>query len=221
VARRLFKWLYKRGILVANLAADLELPKLPRHLRNGISDDNLLAILDSARNNPRDYAILMFLAITGARRAGVSNLLLEHLNLGAEDARLRRRVTVLEKGDKERIVLLNQEALEALEAWLLVRPEVADRHVFLGQRPGEDWHPLTPSGISQIVERYKQRLGLTGRTSPHQWRHRFCRRKLQQGMDLSQVSQLAGHEDPAITIRFYGGFDIDQLQASFDQHPEL
>ena len=144
--------------------------------------------------------------------------MLSDLNLDSDNERIRRRVTVREKGDKERVVVMTAGALAALLAYLEVRPPCSDEHVFLGQAPGRPWKPITEVGISEILRRYKVRLGISGKTSPHQWRHRWCRKRLQDGMGLKQVSQLAGHEDIAVTAMFYGGFSIDELQDSYDKH---
>lgn len=214
--RRFFKWIFKKGILAVDVSADLKLPRLPRRGRRGIGDIYAKMILDAAKDNPRDYALVRFLETSGARRAGAAGLLLSDLSLNADD-RIRRRVVIREKFDKERPVILTPGAFEALRAWLKVRPAVHDEHVFLGRQPGRDWMPLTVGGISAILRRYKTKLGIQGSCSPHQWRHRWCRVMLQRGMPLALVSQLAGHETVAITAEFYGRFEISKLQESFDR----
>ena len=216
--KRFFRWLYQRKVLQADLGEVLKLPKLPKNGRKGISEVNLKAILHSAQGNVRDTALLRFIESTGVRRGGTANLVFTDLDLGNHDPRLRRRATVREKGEKERIVCMSSGALEALEAWLEERPDIHDDHVFLGHSPGQPWHALSDGGISAVVARYKDRLGLKGDCSPHEWRHRWARYHLQHGMELSQVSQLLGHEDVSITVRFYGQFTIDQLQDAFDKH---
>lgn len=216
--RRFFRWCFKKSILPADLSLDLDLPKLPKQGRKGISEGNLRAILEASKSDARDYALLRFLESTGVRRGGIEGLLLSDLNLDQADERLRRRASVREKGEKERTVVMSREALGALDAWLEVRPAIDDAHVFLGHSPGQAWHPLSAEGISGIVARYKRRLGLKGPCSPHQWRHRFARNMLHRGMELAQVSQLLGHEDVSITVRFYGQFDIDQLQDAYDKY---
>lgn len=219
--RRFFRWCYKKAILPADLSLDLDLPKLPKQGRKGISEGNLRAILAEAKAfSARDYALLRFLESTGVRRGGIEGLVLSDLNLDQADERLRRRASVREKGEKERTVVMSREALGAVEIWLRERPAIDDGHVFLGHSPGQAWHPLSAQGISGIVARYKNRLGLRGPCSPHQWRHRFARNMLHRGMELAQVSQLLGHEDVSITVRFYGQFDIDQLQDAYDRYCE-
>jgi integrase/recombinase XerD len=216
--KRFMRWLYQKKILSVDLGDSIKLPRLPRQGRKGISEINLKAILRASQGNTRDFALLRFIESTGVRRGGTANLLLSDINLDSNDPRLRRRATVREKGEKERVVCMSTGALEALEIWLEVRPEINDEHVFLGHSPGQPWHALSDGGISAIVDRYKKRLGLMGDCSPHEWRHRWARHHLQKGMELSQVSQLLGHEDVSITVRFYGQFSIDQLQDAFDKH---
>lgn len=219
-AKRFFRWLFVRGVLPVDLAAELKPPAPPRYKRMGISDANARLILEAARSDPRDYALIRFLEATGCRRAGAAGLRLADLNLDSHSEKLRRRVMVREKGCKDRPVFLTRGALAALLAWLEVRPHVDDDHVFLGAEPGERMHALSPDAITGILRRYKERLHLRGACSPHQWRHRFCRKKLQEGMNLASLSQIAGHNDPAITIQFYGGLDVDELQDIYDSVAE-
>lgn len=223
-AKMLFKRMAQWGVILDNPAVRLELPRLPRAGKAGISDGNVQAILRAAKDDARDYALLRFLEASGCRRGGIANLRTGDLNLDCDDDRLRRRVAVHEKGAKERSVVITPGALQALEAWLELRSTVEvepedDDHVFLGrEHQGMTWRPMQEDGISGILRRYKTRLGLKGRCSPHQWRHRWARKRLQEGMPLSLVSQLMGHEDVSITVRYYGQFTIDQLQEAYDRY---
>lgn len=215
--KRLFKWLARKGVLAADISADLRLPKLPyRRGRKGAAEADAERMIEAARGNARDYALLRFVEATGCRRGGAAHLLLGDLDLDNPDPRLRLRVSVREKGDKERVVLLTREALDALVAWLVVRPDVSDPHVFVGQRPGRPWKPLSEDGVSAVYERYKERLGITGRVSPHQWRHRWFRRLIHKGMGLKRVSQLGGHSSVTVTDMFYSDLDMDELQDAFE-----
>jgi site-specific recombinase XerD len=214
--RRLFRWLCERQILSVDLAKDLRLPKLPRRGRAGIADQHVVAILEAASANIRDYAILTFIESTGCRRAGVAGLRLTDLDLDAPEP-LRRRARVTEKGDKQRTVRMSGEACAAMQRWLTVR-QSASEFVFVDERPGRAGNGLSPGGVSQIIKRYKIKLGISGPVSPHQWRHRWCRRLLQSGMSLGLVSQGAGHESVAVTNDYYGIFATEEILAAVDQY---
>ena len=217
IIRHFFKWLNDNEVILDNPAAKIPLPKLPKPAKPGISESDLRKILTAARGNIRDYAILRFLESTGCRLGGVVNLTLDDLNLG-EDEPSCRRAMVHEKGDKDRTVFMTPGALDALLDWMEYRGMLGVEFpgVFLSKQPGRDWRPITVSGVYAILKRYAKKTGVKKNWSPHQWRHRFARRLLQQGLGLGQVSQILGHEDVSVTINYYGQFAVGQLQDGYD-----
>jgi len=218
--RKFFKFLHDRQRLQKNLARDLRLPKLPKRARKGIADENVVAILSAARDDKRDYALLLFLESTNARREGVSNLKMSDLSLDLHEP-LCRRVVLYEKGNKDRVAVMSHEALIALKEWLAVRGNVKSDYVFVTKLRNTK---ITVTGVSEILKRYKVKNGIEGHCSPHQWRHRWCRKRLQDGMPLAQVSQLAGHASITVTADFYGTFAVSELHEAFDKYykpPEI
>jgi site-specific recombinase XerC len=211
--RRLFRWLQKRGILEVDLVQDLNLPALPRRGKKGISDKNANLILDEAKRwSVRDYAMLRFFASTSARRGGVAELRMSDLRLELPDP-FCRQVTVFEKGGKERTVVMDAETFRALSAWVAVRPGRSE-YVFVS----EGGKRLTVNSISEVIDRYKKRLGIVGRCSPHQWRHRWFRKILLNRMPLTQAAQLGGHQNVQLTYQYYGQFAFDDLQSAYDRY---
>lgn len=212
-ARRLFRWLYKRGMLPADISQDVPLPRLPRRGRSGISDHHASLILEAAKCwSLRDYAMLLVFASTNARRGGVRELRMSDLDLSAPEPYCRR-LQVFEKGLKERTVVMDDETLSALRAWVAVRPSGSE-HVFVTAKG----KPLKVDSVSEVIDRYKSRLGIKGRCSPHEWRHRWFRRVLSNKMPLTQAAQLGGHENVQVTYRYYGQFAVDELQESYDRY---
>lgn len=212
--KRLFAWLEKRN-LTPNLAHDLKLPRLPKQGKKGINDSSALAMLRAAATNKRDYAIMLFIESTACRRGGVAALRLDDLDVDAPEPYCRR-ATVREKGNKERVVMMSPIALHAIRCWLRVRRSKSE-FVFTSQESGCEDEGLSPDGISEMFDRYKAELGLTGKCSPHQWRHRKLRRLTQRGMPLNLVSQIAGHQSSTVTTDFYGMFAAAELQAAYDR----
>jgi site-specific recombinase XerD len=211
--RRFFKWLYQRGMIAANISTDIHLPQLPRRGKKGISDKHAELILEAAKqNSPRDYAMLRFFASTSARRGGVCTLRLSDLSLDAPEP-FCRQVQVYEKRKKERTVFMDKETFEAMKEWLKVRPD-GSQYVFVTQ----DGKPLALSSISEVIDRYKARLGIKEPCSPHQWRHRWFRRVLQNHMPIGQAAQIGGHQNIKITYEYYGQYAMHELQESFDRY---
>ena len=211
--RRLFHWLHQRGIVTVDLVKDIPLPKLPKHGRRGISDEHARQILEAAKQwSVRDYAILLVFASTSARRGGVAGLKLADLRI-REPEPFCRQIQVIEKGGKQRTVIMDNETLRALCAWLDVRPQGSE-YVFVS----DTGKPLQVNSISEIIDRYKQRLRIVGPCSPHQWRHRWFRRVLSNQMPLTQAAQLGGHKNTSITYQFYGQFAVSELQEAYDKY---
>jgi site-specific recombinase XerD len=208
--KRLFKWASDMGGM-PDPAMRLKAGSPRRFVRRGISESNFNRMLEAAKENPRDRALMLFLAASGARRGGAANLRLSDLDLDA------RQVIVKEKGDQEGTVYLTEDAVEALNAWLAVRPACKDDHVFLGRCNGQDWHGLTPAGITEIMKRYKKRLGLQGSCSPHQFRHRLGRRLSERGVTMGTIAQIMRHKDPSVTVLHYGGLGNHEIQYVYDR----
>jgi len=213
VVRRLFRWLLKRGLVEIDLVQDLNLPRLPKRGKRGISDEHALLILDEAKSwSVRDYAMLLFFASTSARRGGVSVLRLSDLHLDLPEP-LCRQVTVFEKNNKQRVVVMDDLTLAAMREWMVVRPGSSD-FVFVSDKGIR----LKVNSVSEVIDRYKRRLGIEGKCSPHQWRHRWFRRILSNNMPLTQAAQLGGHENVQLTFQYYGQFAMDDLQSAYDKH---
>ena len=209
--RRLFSWASAMNGL-PDPAKKLKQVAIKRYERRGVSESNSAAILGAASSNVRDYALLLFLATTGCRLGGASGLRFCDLDLD------RRQAQVVEKGNVARQVFFTDIAADALTAWLAVRPKSESDHVFVGKKHNEsEWHALTPDGVSEILDRYKNKLGLKGPCSPHQFRHRLGRKLSSDGMNIGVVAQVMGHKDPSVTILFYGGFDNQELQGIYNR----
>jgi integrase/recombinase XerD len=136
--------------------------------------------------NKRNLAIILLLRHTGLRVGELCNLRLADIRTSERKGSVLVRSG---KGDKDRTVPLNHDVREALEAYLKVRPEALDDHLFLGQR-GE---PLQTDGVQLIVRKLARRAGLE-KVTPHVLRHSFAKHVLDAGEDLATVSRLLGHE---------------------------
>jgi site-specific recombinase XerD len=232
--RRFWSWLYKRKFIEENPASELPMPPKEKIAKRGIADADQDAMMRAARPTWeggkitkydleafRDYAVLCFLDSTGCRLGGLAHLTLRDIDLTNADEKLRKRAYVIEKGTKGRYVFMNKQTIAAMQAWLHVRPPCDSNHVFVGKGNGKTvWKALIEDGLYTLVRKYAKITGVLDRSgalwSPHQWRHRFGRRWLERGGDLSRLAQLLGHSTSQITSEHYGQLEIDVLQDGYD-----
>jgi len=209
--RRFFTWLVEENLLSANPSKRFEFPPTQKRPKAGISDQDRNLMLEGAKENLRDYALLLFVADTGCRAAGVSGLTFKNLEIN------RGRATVFEKGRggnaKGRKVFFLSETTAALQKWLSVRPQGGD-FVFTSVRGGG----LTVTGVYQIFKRIASESNVREKWSPHQWRHWRARKWAERGMNLAIVAQLLGHTDVKVTSEYYGTFADADLQNSHKRY---
>lgn len=214
--RRFFVWLVEEGVLSKNPAERFELPPVAHSPKSGISDRDQALMLEWAKaNNIRDYAILMFVADTGCRAAGVAGLKLRDLDIE------QRRAIVYEKGrggnNKGRTVYFLPDTATALHNWLIKR--IKSNHDFaFSSAQGER---LTPTGIYQIFKRIAKIVNVVEKWSPHQWRHWRARKWAEGGMNLGIVAQLLGHTDVKVTSVYYGTFADSDLQKAHQKYTTM
>jgi len=207
-ARVLFSWLEAEGLLSANPARRLEIPRVPKGQVKGIARDDVRRMFAAAREtSARDFALVWFFYSTGARLSGAAGLLLSELHLGEGLA------YVVEKGRKRRAVFLVPEAVQAMRAYLVDRQNVSALRVFLGVKG-----PLTGGGIYQVLRRLARMAGVDEDWNPHLWRHRRLRDLQAAGMPLGLVSQIAGHSSEHITADLYGRVGEDELERAFFEY---
>jgi integrase/recombinase XerC len=140
------------------------------------------------------------------------------LDLGDIDA-AHRTVRVLGKRSKERIVPVTRETLESIDAYVARRselgPDVAEVALFLGDRGKR----LTSVSAWRIVRRALGPITEADRKSPHILRHSFATHLLDNGADLSAVSDMLGHSSLS-TTQVYTHVSVERLKDAYKQaHP--
>jgi integrase/recombinase XerC len=124
---------------------------------------------------------------------------------------------VLGKGSKRRAVPIGAKAVQALQAWLALRAQMAgdDPALFVG-RGGRR---LTSQSIWLRLRRRSQQAGLAMPVHPHMLRHSFASHVLQSSGDLRAVQELLGHANIS-TTQVYTRLDFQHLAKAYDAaHP--
>jgi len=213
--RAFYQHLSYLDIRADNPTARLQLPKLPKRIPKAIPGadvSKLLATSLAGRSDfqrARDAAMLEVLYASGIRRAELVGL-----NVGDVDLE-NRRMRVIGKGNKERLVIINHTAVDAMRRYLAVRPLSADSAFFLSRRKRR----LSVRQFWEIFRDIAAVSKIGGHASPHTLRHSFATHLLQNGADIMTIKELLGHESLAST-QIYMKATIDHMSKVYDKaHP--
>jgi integrase/recombinase XerD len=232
--RHLFRFLLNERIRGDDPAAILSGPKRGRGLPKvlSISDvDRLLTRAKALSEAPetlklqrlramRLYCLLEVLYATGLR---VSELVALPRSAARRDARM---IVVRGKGDKERLVPLNEASRQAMADYLAameaLKPDAqknAASSKWLFPSFGESGH-LTRQHFARELKELAAAAGLAPRlVSPHVLRHAFASHLLHNGADLRIVQTLLGHTDIS-TTQIYTHVVEERLKSLVrDLHP--
>lgn len=215
--RSFFKWMERNDILVNPAIGSVRTPKLPSSIPKPITEADAVEALvlagemsDEAWVNARDIAVLTLLYGCGLRIS-------EALNLNVEDITGRDVITILGKGNKERLVPVLPIVASAIKEYLGLSPfsTTAQEALFKGKRGGR----LNPRSIQQLMQKVRFLLGLPKSATPHALRHSFATHLLSAGGDLRTIQELLGHASLSTTQR-YTQVDTGRLLASYrSAHP--
>lgn len=163
---------------------------LPQALTPGAVRRMLCSCDRRTRIGRRDFAVLTLLIRLGLRAGEVAGLELDALDWRQGE------VVVHGKGKTLSRLPIPQDVGQALSAYLVRRPRVASRALFLRSRA--PLRPLTPSAITHLVAQASKRAGLP-RAGPHKLRHTLATEMLRRGATLTQIAQVLRHRSLSTT----------------------
>ncbi|MFU9139244.1 site-specific tyrosine recombinase XerC, partial [Erwinia tasmaniensis] len=208
-----FSWMAKQGVILANPAADLELPRLEKRLpRTILSVEQVEEIVNlcdlSTLQGIRDRALLELLWSTGIRRGEVATLEIYSVDFS------RKILTIVQgKGKEDRVIPVGERALGWLNRYLhQVRPDILAvpdcKALFLAM---DGMAGLTANGITLAVVPYLRAAGIE-KGSCHLFRHAMATQMLENGADLRWIQAMLGHRSVEST-QIYTQVSIRALQA--------
>ena len=211
-----FDWLVLDKVLKANPCDRVDAPKIGRYLPGVLSEEEVVGILDSVNlstwQGVRDKAILEVLYGCGLRVSEVVALRVSYVFLKEGFVR------VVCKGNKERLVPLGEMAVDAVEAYMAVRPEpydaVSSDLLFLN-RFGRS---LSRVSIFKMIKNQSVAAGIRKEISPHTFRHSFATHLLEHGADLRVVQEMLGHESIS-TTEIYTHVNDERVRDAVENNP--
>lgn len=173
-----YKWALKNGVLEFDPTIHIDRPKVHNGMPNPIPEAALARAIKAA--DPLMKCWLTLEAYAGLRCQEVCYL--EDKDISRDEGLIHVRHG---KGGKERYVPVHKMVLEALNA-------------YEAPRNGRLWPNVTPSSVSQRINRYLHGMGITH--TAHKMRHRFGTKAYQaSGQDILTTQRLLGHSSPTTT----------------------
>lgn len=207
-----FSWLVKHRHLPSNPASDMELPRVPKGLRDPMTASEVEAVLAlpdiTYAQGLRDRAMLEVLYGTGIRRMELAALNVADIERERGTLHVRRG-----KGGKGRFVPIGERAVAWLtkyetEARSMLARDPHDPALFLNI----DGKRLSMNALSWRVRQYLDRAGVHKAGACHLFRHTMATVMLDNGADVRHVQEMLGHADIG-TTQHYTKVSIAKLQA--------
>ena len=211
-----YKYLVFMDKIKSNPCDGIKAPKLEKKLPTYLTNEEIAKLFNIRLTKPVDYrnkAILEVMYATGARISEVINLELNQIDF--EECIIR----VVGKGKKERIIPLDDVAIEALDNYInnyrpfLIKNETCN-YVFLNKN-GEK---ISRQMIFKMLKNLANKAGITKEISPHTLRHSFASNLLNNGADLRVIQELLGHENLE-TTEIYSHLQNKKIKDDYNNHP--
>ncbi len=213
--KRFFRYLSLQSKLMdENPLQELESPKLKKSLPKYLSLEQSLELLGciDGKNKERDYCIITLFLNCGLRLA-------ELVSINVNAVRTDNTMKIVGKGDKERIVYLNDACVKAIKIYMTVRPVdgVKDKDALFISR---NMRRINPRTVQNIVKKFLEKSGLGGQGySVHKLRHTAATLMYQYGdVDILLIKEILGHENLS-TTEIYTHIVDSQLKTAVDNNP--
>ena len=212
--RSFYKYLTSKAKLITeNPMQDLDSPRLKKTLPRYLDLDESVELLSSVegKNATRDYCILTLFLNCGLR---ISEL----VNLNVTDVR-GNQLRVLGKGNKERMLFLNDACQEAIQEWMIDRDALAliDKNALFVTL--QNRKRITTAAVHKLVKKHIAAAGLDStQYSAHKLRHTAATLMLQNGVDVRTLQEVLGH-DHLNTTQIYTHIDNEDLRTAARTNP--
>jgi site-specific recombinase XerC len=229
--RTFYKFLVREGRVESTPLKNLSLPKLEKRLPQFLTAEQMTALLNAPfkklqglkRDEKmfpkmrfaafRDLAAMETLYSCGLR---VSELC--GLQAGDLDP-IEQIVRVRGKGKKERLLPIGKPALDAIQAYWKLLPQLpaGTSPVFLATASKQK--PISVRTLQMRLKHHLASAGLDPHLTPHKLRHSYATHMLDAGADLRSVQELLGHAH-LVTTQVYTHLTTDRLKRAYDKaHP--
>lgn len=202
----------RRRLLEENITEQLETPKIGKRSPTYMQLDEAKSFIRSTKErkySKRDYCLMMFLLNTGMRVSELCNLNMQSLD--------GRQLKIIGKGNKERVVYLNDACMEALQEYLIERKPPVDPNedpLFTSQKGTR----FTRQSIARVVKAINISSINKDNITPHKLRHTSATMMYRAGADIRSLQQILGHTNIG-TTQIYTHIEDEQIQEVLANNP--
>ena len=213
--RTFFHYLTKKTQKLSfNPVEELETPKQRKSLPRYLSLEQSIELLNHIDGpyQERDYCIIVLFLNCGMRLSELVGLNLSDVRSGS------RSIRILGKGNKERMVYLNDACVDAIQRYLEVRPHdgLLDKNALFISRQKKR---ISPKTVQYLVKKYLSSIQLDEGYSVHKLRHTAATLMYQYGnVDIRVLKDILGHENLG-TTEIYTHLSSKQMEEAAKANP--
>lgn len=198
---RFFRWLYEEEYLSQDIGKKIEKVKVEKRLKKAFTPVEV-ELMRNAASTPKEKLVIELLLSTGCRVSELTSLNMENYDVQ------RGQISVIGKGNKERLVFINPKAKVAIDNYLKVKPHIYGPILCGLHGVGTQ---MTVNGIQKMIKSIAAKAGVQ-HAHPHKFRRTAATFAIRQGMEINDVRIFLGHSSIATTQQY-----IDTSGTNFKQ----
>lgn len=214
-----FKYQLRLKKISINPVSTISALKVNKRLPSFVSEKDISILLDhdffpETFEGKTNFLIFEILYQSGIRRSELINLKENDINKSSVS------IKVLGKGNKERIIPINNKLLDIIGDYILIKkerfPELSVGQLLVSKKG----KPLDPKYVYNVVKLNLGKVSTAERKSPHVLRHSFATHLTNNGAQINAIKELLGHSSLAAT-QIYTHNTIERLKEVYKQaHPK-
>lgn len=213
------RFLFEEQLVKTNISKEISAPKMEKKLPTVLSIEEVSKLLDVVKGDKpiekRNQAMLEMIYGTGLRVSELCNIKVSDLRFTS------KQIRVFGKGSKERIVPINDYALNMIRKYL-----IEARPLLLGMKKDQGYlflnnhgEVITRVGFFKILKNLANEANIEKNVSPHTLRHSYATHLLEAGVDIRLIQEMLGHEDIA-TTQIYTHLSLNKIKEVYgNAHP--
>ena len=216
--RSFYKYLVKKEFVDTNPMLKIVAPKIPKRLPDYVSKSDVSVLFDTLPYGDeyveaRNFIVILLLYNTGMRKSELISLTQHSIDFA------QKRLTVIGKGNKERIIPVSDDLLSKVDRYIKIRNQTFESAA-VNLLLTEKGKVMYPKLVYNIVNKVLVQIASNTKKSPHILRHTFATHMANNGAELNAIKELLGHASLAAT-QVYTHNSIQKLKDVYQRsHPK-